>query len=96
MRGGAAAARVINLLLAVALFGWYGVTAQLFGQAVQNAVIEIYGFDWGVLPYTIVGSLLMVLTTVWGFKALDKLALFAVPLMMLFLGVLAFWMQRGG
>jgi len=91
---GAAGARVINLLLAVALFGWYGVTAQLFGQAVQNAVIEISGLDWGVLPYTIVGSLLMVLTTVWGFKALDKLALFAVPLMMLFLGVLA-WFSVG-
>src|SRR5690606_23099716 len=45
-------------------------------------------------PFTILGSLLMVLTTVWGFKALDKLALFAVPLMMLFLGVLA-WFSVG-
>jgi cytosine permease len=82
---GVGGARVVNLLIAITLFGWYGVTAFLFGQAAQNAVIDIYGVDLGETPYTVLGSLLMVLTTVWGFKALDKLSLFAVPLMAAFL-----------
>ncbi|MBW7835332.1 MAG: cytosine permease [Sphingomonadales bacterium] len=82
---GVGGARVVNLLIAITLFGWYGVTAFLFGQAAQSAVIDIYGVDLGATPYTVLGSLLMVLTTVWGFKALDKLSLFAVPLMVAFL-----------
>ena len=82
---GVGGARVVNLLIAITLFGWYGVTAFLFGKATQNAVIDIYGVNLGETPYTVLGSLLMVLTTVWGFKALDKLSLFAVPLMAAFL-----------
>lgn len=92
---GIAGARVVNLLIAVTLFGWYGVTAFLFGQATQTAVMDIYGVDLGITLFTILGSLLMILTTVWGFKALDKLALFAVPLMVAFLvAVVWFALQK--
>ncbi|RMF07997.1 MAG: cytosine permease [Alphaproteobacteria bacterium] len=82
---GTGGARVINLLIAITLFGWYGVTAYLFGKACQGAIFDIYGVSWPETPFTVLGSLLMVLTTVWGFKALDKLALVAVPLMVAFL-----------
>lgn len=88
---GVGGARVVNLLIAITLFGWYGVTAFLFGQAAQSAVIDIYGVDLGEMPYTVLGSLLMVLTTVWGFKALDKLSLFAVPLMVAFLAAVVWY-----
>ncbi|HEY0939889.1 MAG TPA: cytosine permease [Steroidobacter sp.] len=74
-------ARVANGVIAMALFGWYGVTAELFGKACQKAILDLYGLDLGVVPLSLVGSTLMVFTAIWGFKALDKLSVFAVPLM---------------
>ena len=78
--------RAVNAIIAVTLFGWYGVTAYLFGTASANAIVELYGAHPGVTSFIILGGVLMVLTTIWGFKALDKLSVFAVPLMMALLG----------
>jgi cytosine permease len=74
-------ARVANGVIAIALFGWYGVTAELFGKACQKAILDVYGVEFGVVPLCLFGSALMVLTAIWGFKALDKLSVIAVPLM---------------
>lgn len=91
---GVRGARIVNLLIAFTLFGWYAVSAFLFGQAAHNAFIEIYGMNLGETPFTVIGSLLMVLTTLWGFKGLDKLSLFAVPLMATFLAAVVWFSLR--
>lgn len=87
-------ARVANSVIAIALFGWFGVTAELFGKACQKAILDVYSLDVGVVPLSLVGSALMVLTAIWGFKALDKLSVFAVPLMGLLLSVAVFFSLR--
>lgn len=79
---GRTGARLVNLVLAVTLFGWYGVTAMLFGQACQRAVLELFGVDWPLAFYIICGSLLMIATTVFGFRAIEKLSRLSVPLML--------------
>lgn len=78
-------AKIVSGVLALTLFGWYGVTAELFGRALSGAAADIYGFDSPVILGTVVGSILMVAVTVFGFKALDRLSLLAVPLLVLFL-----------
>ena len=78
-------AKLVSGVLAITLFGWYGVTAELFGRALSGAAADIYGFEFPVVLGTVVGSALMVAVTVFGFKALDKLSLLAVPLLVLFL-----------
>ena len=78
-------AKFVSGVLALTLFGWYGVTAELFGRALSGAAADIYGFDLPVILGTVVGSALMVAVTVFGFRALDKLSLLAVPLLVLFL-----------
>lgn len=78
-------AKIVSGVLALTLFGWYGVTAELFGRALSGAAADIYGFDFPVILGTVVGSILMVAVTVFGFKALDRLSLLAVPLLVLFL-----------
>ena len=75
-------ARVVNAVIAIALFGWYGVTAELFGRACRKTLVDLYGLDLGTVPLSVLGSVLMILTAIWGFKALDKLSVVAVPLMM--------------
>ena len=80
-------AKIVSGVLALTLFGWYGVTAELFGRALSGAAADIYGIGFPVVLATIIGSALMVAVTVFGFKALDKLSLLAVPLLVLFLAV---------
>jgi cytosine permease len=87
-------ARVANGVIAIALFGWFGVTAELFGTACQKAILDVYSLDLGIVPLSLVGSMLMVLTAIWGFKALNKLSVFAVPLMGILLGVAVFFSLR--
>jgi cytosine permease len=78
-------AKYINLLLSLSLFGWFGVTATLFGQACQQAVLELFALDLPSALYTALGSLLMVCTALFGFSAIERLSRLAVPLMLLVL-----------
>ncbi|TQV67249.1 cytosine permease [Exilibacterium tricleocarpae] len=79
---GRTGARVVNLVLSITLFGWYGVTAMLFGQACQRAVLELFAIDWPLAGFIAAGSVLMVVTTVFGFRAIEKLSRLSVPLML--------------
>ena len=78
---GRAGSHVVNLILAVTLLGWYGLTAALFGRALSQAVENAFGV---VLPphlFTIAGGALMVATTIYGFRAINRLSRIAVPLL---------------
>ena len=78
-RGGS---RAVNLVLAVVLIGWYAVTAELFGRTCYLAISQ-YAPQLAVSPhiYTIVCSLLVIVTTIFGFRALDRLSLLVAPLL---------------
>lgn len=72
---------IVNLILAVTLFGWYGVTAALFGRALSQAVDDAFGV---LVPHpilTVAGGVLMVATTIYGFRAINRLSRIAVPLL---------------
>lgn len=92
---GTKGAKVVNFFLASTLFGWFGVNASLFGDA-MIATLQTMG--WWSAPaavYVVIGSALMVATTIFGFKALDKLSLFAVPLLFIILvGILSISLGR--
>lgn len=78
-RGGS---RAVNLVLALVLIGWYAVTAELFGRTCYLAISQ-YAPQWAFSPhlYTIVCSLLVTVTTIFGFRALDRLSLLVAPLL---------------
>ena len=81
--------KVANLAVACSLLGWYGVTGTMFGRAGAQLGANVFGVDWPIELYVIVGSSLMVGVTLSGFKGIDKLALALVPVMVIFLGVAA-------
>jgi len=65
------------------LLGWYAVTAELFGRTLFLAASELTTLgipEWG---YTVLSSALVTATTIYGFKAIDRLALIAVPFLLL-------------
>ena len=61
------------------------VTAGFFGQTLAIALEEIWGLAPPTWSLTLVSSALILVTTLFGFKAIDRLALFAVPLLICFL-----------
>jgi cytosine permease len=87
-RGGS---RAVNLVLAMVLIGWYAVTAELFGRTCYLAIGQ-YAPHLSVSPhvYTIVCSVLVIITTVFGFQALNRLSLLVAPLLVVLTGFVAY------
>jgi cytosine permease len=94
---GRSGASLINIVIALVHFGWFGVNASFFGSAMVAATQEVLGIAGSFAAFVIVGSLLMAITTIYGFRALDRLALIAVPILALILGtVLVMALRRHG
>jgi len=81
---GIQSAKLINGLMAFTLAGWYGVNCKMFGDA-ANTVLTSLGINLPVALYMLMGSVLMLLVSLKGFKGIDKLALWLVPIMILFI-----------
>ncbi len=82
---GRTGARFVNWLMAIALLGYYGATADIFGTALEDAFANIIGWHGPQVLYTFAGSLLMTLTAIFGYNAISKLSIATVPLMSAFL-----------
>lgn len=79
--------RFVSLVLSTTLFGWFGVTLILFAQAIQQTVSEVFAIEWPLEIFTIGGSILMIATTIFGFRGIDRLTRIAVPLLAVLLSV---------
>ncbi len=87
-------AKFVNFWFGIFLLGWYAVTAELFGRTLFLAASELTSFampEWG---YTVVSSILVTATTIYGFKAIDRLALIAVPFLLFALIAVVFLSLR--
>jgi cytosine permease len=74
----------INVLLAVSLFGWIAVTANMFGHSVHDLLAQ-QGFEIPVPLLVAVGCVIFVAATAFGFELLGKVAQFAIPVIALML-----------
>jgi cytosine permease len=59
----------INLLLAVSLFGWIAVTANMFGNAVHDLLAQL-GIVVPVALLVVIGCVIFVASTAFGFAVL--------------------------
>ena len=84
--------RIASTVVSMTLIGWFGVTSALFGRAANLMGRSVFGIDWPVELYMVLGGGLIVAVTVTGFKGIDKLALALVPVMLAFL-MMAAWMS---
>ena len=81
--------RFVNLIVATTLLGWFGITADLFGASVSTMAGSI-GWSAPSWPFTILGSVLMVTTTIYGFRGLQRIADITIPALVIVL-LLAIW-----
>lgn len=94
---GVSGAVLVNIVIALVHFGWFGVNASFFGNAMVAATQEVFGVTGSFSAFVIVGGLLMALTTIFGFRALDRLALIAVPILgVILVTVLVLAVRRHG
>lgn len=87
-------AKFVNFWLGLSLLGWYAVTAELFGRTLFLAAGELSTIAIPEPAYTVLSSILVIVTTVYGFKAIDRLALIAVPFLLLALATVVFLSLR--
>lgn len=81
----------VNILLAAVIFGWFGITLNLFAGALRLAGL------WPEIPdqaWIILGGIFMTASAVWGFKGLRWLSYVAVPAIIL--TMLWVWIQALG
>ena len=80
---GYAGAKFINLGFGIFLLGWYAVTAELFGRTLFLAATDLFALAWPEWLFTVLSSAVVTVTTIFGFRAIDRLALIAVPFLLL-------------
>ena len=89
-------AKLVNLILAVSLVGWFGVTAAIFGDTLADITKKSVEIDLPSWSFTIFGSVLMVGTAVFGFRGLQGVSDAVVPVMLAALIIVAYIaVQRG-
>ena len=87
---GVTGAKIVNLLMAVILLGWYAVTCEEFGIAIVQASKSLLDLDINVQLAVFIGSVMMTLTTLFGFQMIEKFSRFSVPILAAFLIYVAF------
>lgn len=82
---GKTGAKVTNLILALTILGFFGVTAVFFAEATHTLAADLLGLDWGVTLWILIGTVLMISTALFGFRGLDTLSKVVVPLLFVLL-----------
>ncbi|GHF13583.1 cytosine permease [Kordiimonas sediminis] len=78
-------AKLVSFFIGVTLLGWFGFTVSLFADACYHASMAAFDASLPQWVYSVLGGLLMIGTTIFGFKAMDKLSRLAVPVLVLLL-----------
>ncbi len=81
-------ASLVNLAFALSLLGWFGVNIDLFGDAVVRLLED--EFNVSVHPWMaeLAAGMIMTITTVFGFRAINLLSMLLVPVLMTVTAVL--------
>jgi cytosine permease len=76
-------AAVVNIAFALSLIGWFGVNIDLFSGAVTRLGADLWGVNWPEWPIEVIAGVLMTLTTLFGFRAINILASALAPILAL-------------
>jgi len=87
---GNAGAGIVNIAFALSLIGWFGVNIDLF----SNAVVRLLSAEFYIImpewPIDIVAGCAMLITTLYGFKAINVLASIMIPILAIVTAMMLF------
>ena len=75
-------AALVNLAFALSLLGWFGVNIDLFSGTVQRLAVDVFDYALPSWPIELFAGVVMTITTVFGFKAINFLSILLVPVLM--------------
>ncbi|TFJ92200.1 purine-cytosine permease family protein [Lentibacillus salicampi] len=75
----------VSVIIALSLFGWFGVQLDLFGSSLHKVINDVFGVHIAPSVLMIIGGALMTLTACIGYQAIEKLSTIAVPLLAILL-----------
>ncbi|WDH83510.1 cytosine permease [Paenibacillus urinalis] len=82
---GNSGARIISVALGISSLGWFGVQTGFFASNMQTAFRELWGVDLSLGLLSFIGGMLMMSTAIWGYRAIEKLSVWSVPLLVIFI-----------
>ncbi len=91
---GTQGAKAITGLLAISLFGWSAVTANGFGIAARSLLLGVLGIEVPLPVLVVLGCVIFVVSTAFGFEVLGRVAQFAVPVIALLLAFIVYQALR--
>ena len=80
-------AKLISLIIGVSLLGWFGVQTGFFAENAHEVTHTVLGLNWNVQFLAVIGGLLMMTTAIYGYRAIEKLSVVAVPLLVVLIFV---------
>ena len=79
---GTRGAALVNIAFAISLLGWFGVNIDLFSGAMLRLLRDTVGLSVHPRAVELFAGVLMTVTTLYGFRAINTLSSLLVPVMM--------------
>ena len=79
---GTRGAAAVNIAFAISLLGWFGVNIDLFGGAVLRLLDDVLGATVAPWIVELGAGIVMTVTTIYGFRAINTLSMVLVPVLM--------------
>lgn len=74
---------IVSLIFAVNLIGWFGINNGICGDAFVNFMSQTVGIDIPPFLSNVAWGIIMLLTAVFGMRAMEKLNFVSIPFLML-------------
>ena len=78
---GTTGSKIISAIVALDMFCWFAVNTEIFGTSLRDSVESIWRLTLGKPALCVVAGILMTALTIFGYKAVEKFAYLAVPLL---------------
>jgi len=80
---GSTGANILSFAFVLSLLGWYGVNIDLFSRVTQELWQQLFDYSPQIWLLEIIAGVLITLTTIWGFKLLERISTLFIPLLFL-------------
>ena len=89
-------AKIFSLAIGISLLGWFGVQVGFFSEN-ASLLFNNFNINIDVRILSLVGGLLMMSTVIYGYRAMEKLSVYSVPLLLalMFLTILLGFKANG-
>lgn len=75
-------AQVFSIVIGISLLGWFGVQVGFFANNAHTVLHDAFHLTINVKVLSVIGGLLMMTTAIFGYRSIEKLSVWSVPLLL--------------